>query len=115
MSDPRYARWRLLLGPAAEEGLRPLAGRDDLLPPPLPCLDEALAFPYDGRPSPPRVPGQGLARKDPATWLLGCLEDVRCHFGPEAAALLRHDLAQDPRLRQLLQPADDAERPGPLS
>jgi hypothetical protein len=103
MSTDRYARWRLLLGKHANQGLCQLAGRSSLLDGDQGNLDEALGAIYgadEDQGDQPKKRGAGLGASAPrlAKWL----GDIRSYFHKDVVSVIQKDAIEKKGLKQLL-------------
>ncbi len=99
MSDERTRRWRLLLGPAAEEDLADAAG-GRILDRADEAMDAALAALYDAEPREEgeRRGGLGASAPSVARWL----GDIRTYFPANVVQVMQRDAIDRLHLRQLL-------------
>jgi hypothetical protein len=106
MTTDRYTRWRLLLGKTADEGLRQLSCRGELLDAEQANLDEALGQIYESSPAKgagdgsPKKRGAGLGSSAPrlAKWL----GDIRGYFSKDVVAVIQRDAIEKKGIKQLL-------------
>jgi hypothetical protein len=101
MATDRFARWRLVLGRQAEEGLSRLAGRASALEGDDAGMDEALEQIYGAATGPAsKERGSGLGKSAPR--LTKWLGDIRGYFSKDVVAIIQKDAIDKKGLKQLL-------------